>query len=183
MERVTGWRKFTPHGIEDIIRRDTRTVVSVDCQGDSYQDRESQGDNYKYSNSQGDSFQDRDSPSPLSLSKLYKPETDRHKVGADTETQIREVENPIQIEKASRRKKVRTTFTGRQIFELEKMFETKKYLNVSERSNLSRLENMKFLSIVQKCSYSRSLSVTEHPNKDLVPEQKDKVEEEGERKK
>ena len=33
---------------------------------------------------------------------------------------------------------MRTTFTGRQIFELEKMFETKKYLNAGERSNLSR---------------------------------------------
>ena len=38
----------------------------------------------------------------------------------------------------SRRKKMRTTFTGRQIFELERMFETKKYLNASERGNLSR---------------------------------------------
>ena len=37
-----------------------------------------------------------------------------------------------------RRKKMRTTFTGRQIFELERMFETKKYLNSSERSHLSR---------------------------------------------
>ena len=37
-----------------------------------------------------------------------------------------------------RRKKMRTTFTGRQIFELEKMFETKKYLNASERSQISR---------------------------------------------
>merc|ERR1712002_68739 len=38
-----------------------------------------------------------------------------------------------------RRKKMRTTFTGRQIFELERMFETKKYLNSGERSHLSRL--------------------------------------------
>ena len=37
-----------------------------------------------------------------------------------------------------RRKKMRTTFTGRQIFELERMFETKKYLNSGERSHLSR---------------------------------------------
>ena len=33
---------------------------------------------------------------------------------------------------------MRTTFTGRQIFEIERMFETKKYLNASERNNLSR---------------------------------------------
>ena len=41
-------------------------------------------------------------------------------------------------EKVQRRKKMRTTFTGRQIFELEKTFETKKYLNANERSVLSR---------------------------------------------
>lgn len=39
----------------------------------------------------------------------------------------------------SRQKKMRTTFTGRQIFIMEKMFETKKYLNATERSHLSRL--------------------------------------------
>ena len=33
---------------------------------------------------------------------------------------------------------MRTTFTGWQIFHLERMFETKKYLNAVERSNLSR---------------------------------------------
>lgn len=38
-----------------------------------------------------------------------------------------------------RRKKMRTTFTGKQIYELEKMFETRKYLNAAERSQLSRL--------------------------------------------
>ena len=37
-----------------------------------------------------------------------------------------------------RRKKIRTTFTGRQIFELERMFERKKYLNAGERNSLSR---------------------------------------------
>ena len=40
---------------------------------------------------------------------------------------------------AGRQKKMRTTFTGRQIFIMEKMFETKKYLNATERSHLSRL--------------------------------------------
>merc|ERR1719222_329424 len=34
---------------------------------------------------------------------------------------------------------MRTTFTGKQIYELEKMFETRKYLNAAERSQLSRL--------------------------------------------
>jgi hypothetical protein len=59
--------------------------------------------------------------------------------GTDTDTLIREVENPHQIERVSRRKKMKTTFTARLIFELEKMFEIKKYLNAGERSNLIRL--------------------------------------------
>jgi len=37
-----------------------------------------------------------------------------------------------------KRKKARTTFTGRQIFELEKQFEHKKYLSTSERAELAR---------------------------------------------
>ena len=41
-----------------------------------------------------------------------------------------------------RGKKMRTTFTGRQIFIMEKMFETKKYLNATERSHLSRLATL-----------------------------------------
>ena len=42
------------------------------------------------------------------------------------------------LETISRRKKMRTTFTGRQIYQLEKMFETKKYLTAGERRDLSR---------------------------------------------
>ncbi|KAF0313214.1 Homeobox protein ceh-9 [Amphibalanus amphitrite] len=38
-----------------------------------------------------------------------------------------------------RRKKARTTFTGRQIFELEKQFEIKKYLSSTERSDMAKL--------------------------------------------
>jgi hypothetical protein len=41
-----------------------------------------------------------------------------------------------------KKKKVRTTFTGRQIFELEKMFETKKYLSSSERADMAKLLNV-----------------------------------------
>ncbi|EDX12956.1 GD20427 [Drosophila simulans] len=40
---------------------------------------------------------------------------------------------------ARRKKKARTTFTGRQIFELEKMFENKKYLSASERTEMAKL--------------------------------------------
>ena len=106
-------RRFTPHGIEDILRRVTSTVVDSNIQRDS---------------SQGG---DRDSFGPLNLSKCYQTETDRYKMA-------QEENRNQQTVKIVRRKNIRTTFTGRQIFELEKMFETKKYLNASERSNLSR---------------------------------------------
>ena len=45
-------------------------------------------------------------------------------------------------EDSLKKKKVRTTFTGRQIFELEKMFETKKYLSSSERTELAKMLNV-----------------------------------------
>lgn len=48
-----------------------------------------------------------------------------------------------QLDGASRRKKkARTTFTGRQIFELEKQFEVKKYLSSSERTEMAKLLNV-----------------------------------------
>jgi len=40
---------------------------------------------------------------------------------------------------ADKKKKARTTFTGRQIFELEKQFEQKKYLSLSERARMAAL--------------------------------------------
>lgn len=43
---------------------------------------------------------------------------------------------------AQRKKKARTTFTGRQIFELEKQFELKKYLSSSERADMAKLLNV-----------------------------------------
>lgn len=41
-----------------------------------------------------------------------------------------------------KKKKARTTFTGRQIFELEKQFKEKKYLTASERSYMASLLNV-----------------------------------------
>lgn len=41
-----------------------------------------------------------------------------------------------------KKKKARTTFTGRQIFELEKQFDAKKYLTASERSDMAALLNV-----------------------------------------
>ena len=116
-------RRCTPHGIEDIMRRDRQTEVSDQCYRDSdvcsARDRDSDVC----------SERDRDSLSPLNLSvpQCNQAETDSYKMAA------RETESTD-----CRRKKMRTTFTGRQIFQLEKMFETKKYLNATERSSLSR---------------------------------------------
>lgn len=45
-------------------------------------------------------------------------------------------------ENKNKKKKARTTFTGRQIFELEKQFELKKYLSSSERSEMAKLLNV-----------------------------------------
>lgn len=44
--------------------------------------------------------------------------------------------------KPIKKKKARTTFSGRQIFELEKQFELKKYLSSSERGELAKLLNV-----------------------------------------
>ena len=108
MGRVIEGRSFTPHGIEDILRRETLSIVVDDA-----------------------SERDRDSVCPLNLSKCCQTETDSYKIAQEENINTK-------TEKMVRRKKMRTTFTGRQIFSLEKMFETKKYLNAGERSNLSR---------------------------------------------
>ncbi|KAK6186001.1 hypothetical protein SNE40_008120 [Patella caerulea] len=42
----------------------------------------------------------------------------------------------------AKKKKARTTFTGRQIFELEKQFELKKYLSSAERADMANLLNV-----------------------------------------
>lgn len=41
-----------------------------------------------------------------------------------------------------KKKKARTTFTGRQIFELEKQFKEKKYLTATERGDMAALLNV-----------------------------------------
>ena len=76
-------RRFTPHGIEDIMRRETTIVVD----GDS--ERDIQVDSYHGRDSEVDSCQDRDSPSPLNMSKCYQTETDTHEVSGETETRKR----------------------------------------------------------------------------------------------
>ena len=53
----------------------------------------------------------------------------------------------------NKKKKVRTTFTGRQIFELEKMFETKKYLSSSERTELAKMLNVTEQQVIHSSSF------------------------------
>ena len=116
-------RIFTPHGIEDIMRRETRIVVDDDSE------RDSEVDSYQHG--------DRDSLGHLNLSVQQCDQTESDSYKSEyTNKEMKSLNH--QTEKILRRKKLRTTFTGRQIFELEKMFETKKYLTASERSSLSR---------------------------------------------
>lgn len=49
-----------------------------------------------------------------------------------------------------KRKKARTTFTGKQIYELERQFEIKKYLSSSERSEMARLLNVTEVQVRRK---------------------------------
>ncbi|XP_033098853.1 homeobox protein engrailed-2a-like isoform X2 [Anneissia japonica] len=46
---------------------------------------------------------------------------------------------PKDCDSIEKKKKARTTFTGRQIFELEKQFEGKKYLSASERAEMASM--------------------------------------------
>lgn len=41
-----------------------------------------------------------------------------------------------------KRKKARTTFTGKQIYEMERKFEVKKYLSSNERTDMARILNV-----------------------------------------
>ena len=49
---------------------------------------------------------------------------------------------PVDYAKPIKKKKARTTFSGRQIFELEKQFEIKKYLSSTERGELAKMLNV-----------------------------------------
>lgn len=52
-----------------------------------------------------------------------------------------------------KKKKARTTFTGKQIFELEKQFETKKYLSSNERMDLARGLNVTETQVSSFCCF------------------------------
>lgn len=50
-----------------------------------------------------------------------------------------------------KKKKARTTFTGRQIFELEKQFEQKKYLSSAERAEMASQLAVTETQVTSKC--------------------------------
>jgi len=62
---------------------------------------------------------------------------EKHKLSSDSNDDGSDVTGS-----ASKKKKARTTFTGRQIFELEKQFEQKKYLSSAERAEMASLLNV-----------------------------------------
>jgi len=63
-----------------------------------------------------------------------------HRAGSDTSAAVTGTPGPtLAPSAADKKKKARTTFTGRQIFELEKQFEQKKYLSLSERARMAAL--------------------------------------------
>jgi hypothetical protein len=70
----------------------------------------------------------------------YKDTTNGKEI--DDDESINEDGYDEQSPDGKRKKKARTTFTGRQIFELEKQFEVKKYLSSSERSEMAKLLNV-----------------------------------------
>lgn len=89
---------------------------------------------------------------PLNLSLASKPTTnpydlefgvkDLYKNGIKRKKEDQDSNPETNEDDRLKKKKVRTTFTGRQIFELEKMFETKKYLSSSERTELAKMLNV-----------------------------------------
>lgn len=67
-------------------------------------------------------------------------------VSTDTETESRSSGG------GPKRKKARTTFTGKQIYEMERKFEVKKYLSSNERTEMARILNV---TETQVCKYNR----------------------------
>ncbi|XP_069140149.1 uncharacterized protein [Argopecten irradians] len=60
----------------------------------------------------------------------------------DTKQKRKSEDEDSNPDNQAKKKKARTTFTGRQIFELEKQFEQKKYLSSAERAEMAALLNV-----------------------------------------
>ena len=115
--RLSQCMKFTPHSIEDILR-DTGHALTGESE-----------------NKVDERYREQWGESDKGVCDRSK---DTRKIDEVGFSRIGDGMLRIEDEGIPKRKKMRTTFTGRQIFELEKMFETKKYLNAGERSHISR---------------------------------------------
>ncbi|KAL4232044.1 hypothetical protein ACF0H5_009622 [Mactra antiquata] len=74
--------------------------------------------------------------SPHAESDRNSRSAEKHKLSSDSNDEGSDACAP------QKKKKARTTFTGRQIFELEKKFEQKKYLSSAERAEMASLLNV-----------------------------------------
>ncbi|XP_070498206.1 uncharacterized protein DDB_G0287625 [Chironomus tepperi] len=82
------------------------------------------------------------SDSYLSNDSLSYKESSANEKDIDDDDIMNEDGYDEQLVDGKRKKKARTTFTGRQIFELEKQFEVKKYLSSNERTEMARILNV-----------------------------------------
>ncbi|GMT36107.1 hypothetical protein PFISCL1PPCAC_27404, partial [Pristionchus fissidentatus] len=71
--------------------------------------------------------------------RLEADSTDDFIASPSTETTSRKIQNR---DSPGKKKKARTTFSGRQIYELERQFEQKKYLSSAERGEMARMLNV-----------------------------------------
>lgn len=94
------------------------------------------------------------SDSYLSNDSLSYKESSANEKDIDDDDIINEDGYDEQLVDGKRKKKARTTFTGRQIFELEKQFEVKKYLSSSERTEMARILNVTEtqVSLIMHCN-------------------------------
>ena len=74
--------------------------------------------------------------------------SEKHKLSSDSADDFSD-----SGQQSQKKKKARTTFTGRQIFELEKQFEQKKYLSSAERAEMASLLNVTETQVGYFCAH------------------------------
>ena len=97
----------------------------------------------------------------------------KRKKDSEMDTEAQEDENS-----SSSKKKMRTTFTGKQIFELEKSFETKKYLSSAERAEMAT--SLQVTQQQVQGSHFTVILTDIISGQNLVPKPTDEMEEGGE---
>ncbi|XP_063832232.1 homeobox protein DTH-1-like [Ostrinia nubilalis] len=126
---------------EQLLQRSVRTSESEVDKVYSFRDDQPLNLSVPKSKDSGWSSTDEEKlcKDPSKLIKRKKSTEDvRSPLGGEGSLTSEEGEDPG----VGRRKKARTTFTGRQIFELEKLFEVKKYLSSGERADMAKLLNV-----------------------------------------